>query len=188
MPTSTPTFAADSREAHVHTAVRSMEVMVDGTLADFAALVHPQAVNREARAEPPAARGVGPKAFYATAEWLRSSFSDMAFSVHEVIAERDLIAAHVTMSGRQTGDVVIYAEDGTVERVFRPLGKSFVVTHTHWLRMRDGLVVEHWANRDDQGLAMQLGWVPPSPLYLLRCAIATRRARRTATPATGRVR
>jgi hypothetical protein len=23
----------------------------------------------------------------------------------------------------------------------------------------DGLVIEHWANRDDQGMAEQLGWV-----------------------------
>jgi hypothetical protein len=28
--------------------------------------------------------------------------------------------------------------------------------------MRDGLVVEHWANRDDLGMAMQLGWFDPS--------------------------
>ena len=39
--------------------------------------------------------------------------------------------------------------------------------------MRDGLVAEHWAVRDDQGMALQLGWVPPSPWYLLRCAVAT---------------
>ena len=37
--------------------------------------------------------------------------------------------------------------------------------------------VEHWANRDDMGTAAQLGWVPPSPLYLLRMARAKRRAR-----------
>jgi hypothetical protein len=30
------------------------------------------------------------------------------------------------------------------------------------------------------GNAMQLGWTPPSPLYLVRMALATRRARRKA--------
>jgi hypothetical protein len=39
-------------------------------------------------------------------------------------------------------------------------------------------VIEHWANRDDQGTAMQLGWVPPSPWYLVKMALATRRARK----------
>jgi hypothetical protein len=41
-------------------------------------------------------------------------------------------------------------------------------------------VIEHWANRDDIGTATQLGWVPPSPAYLVRMALATRRARRAA--------
>lgn len=105
--------------------------------------------------------------------------------MHEIVAEGDLIVAHVTMSGRQTGDVAIYAENGTVERVFPALGRGFAVSHTHWMRMRHGLVIEHWANRDDQGLAMQLGWIPPSPVYLLRCALATRKARHSAQKASG---
>ena len=36
------------------------------------------------------------------------------------------------------------------------------------------------ANRDDLGTAAQLGWTPPSPLYLVRMLLATRRARREA--------
>jgi hypothetical protein len=41
-------------------------------------------------------------------------------------------------------------------------------------------VIEHWANRDDLGTAMQLGWTPPAPLYLARMIIATWRAKRSA--------
>ena len=41
-------------------------------------------------------------------------------------------------------------------------------------------MIEHWANRDDQGTAMQLGWIPPSPWYLAKMALATRRARKSA--------
>ena len=40
-------------------------------------------------------------------------------------------------------------------------GRSFAVTQTHWFRMRDGLVIEHWANRDDLGMGLQLGWFGP---------------------------
>ncbi len=88
--------------------------------------------------------------------------------------------------GELTKQVVFGVDgNGTVERVFPALGRGFAVSHTHWMRMRHGLVVEHWANRDDQGLAMQLGWIPPSPVCLLRCALATREARHSAQKASG---
>ena len=59
-------------------AVESMSIMADGDLADFHRLVHPDAVNREARAEPPACRVPGPDGFHATALWLRAAFSEGA--------------------------------------------------------------------------------------------------------------
>jgi hypothetical protein len=50
-----------------------------------------------------------------------------------------------------------------------PTGRSFATQQSHWLRLTgDGRVAEHWVNRDDLGIAMQLGWVPPTPAYLLR--------------------
>ena len=52
------------------------------------------------------------------------------------------------------------------------------VTQTHWFRLAGDKISEHWANRDDMGSARQLGWIPPSPLYLLRMVLATRRVRR----------
>ena len=159
-------------------AIRSMQIMVDGRRGDFDQVVHVAAVNREAKDEPPETRGRGPAAFFATALWLRSSFDDLAFEIHDVVAERDLVVVHTTMSGRQTGPFVIYGADGQVAQAMPATGKRFATTQTHWLRLRDGKVVEHWANRDDQGMAMQLGWVPPTPWFLLKMAIATRRARR----------
>jgi ketosteroid isomerase-like protein len=159
-------------------AVRSMQIMADGTRADFDEVVHPDATNREAMDEPPEARGRGPAAFYATALWLRAWIADLAFEVHDVVAEGDLVVVHNTMSGRQTGTAEMYGPDGAVVRAMPATGKPFATTQTHWLRLRDGKVVEHWANRDDQGMAMQVGWVPPTPWFLLKSAMATRRARR----------
>ena len=46
-----------------------------------------------------------------------------------------------------------------MERVFVPTGKTFTVPQAHFQRITDGLVVEHWAVRDDQGLAVQAGWI-----------------------------
>jgi len=57
--------------------------------------------------------------------------------------------------------------------------QAFATTQTHWLRIADGKVIEHWANRDDMGTSMQLGWGPPSPVYIVRMAPALRRARRS---------
>jgi hypothetical protein len=65
-----------------------------------------------------------------------------------------------------------------VDRVFPATGKTFAVTQSHWFRMAGGQIIEHWANRDDIGHAQQLGWIPPTPLFLLRMAAAKRRVTR----------
>lgn len=162
-------------------AIRSIEIMATGTYEDFEEVVHPDFVNHEAIDEPPASRDpLGPKAAYATALWLRDAFAELRWDIHEVVAERDLVVVHCTMSGRHVGPFAEYSADGDVGDVFPPTGKLFATTQTHWLRIRDGKAVEHWANRDDIGTAKQLGWVPPTPRYLFRMALAKRRARRAA--------
>lgn len=142
------------------------------------AIVAPDAHNREAKDEPPETRGPGPAAYFATALWLRAAFADLAWEVREVVQDDDLIVLHTTMSGRQTGPFVAYRPDATVDMVFPPRGRRFAVTQSHWFRVRDGKVVEHWANRDDLDMGQQLGWTPPSPPYLARMLLARRRARR----------
>ncbi|MFG1990015.1 ester cyclase [Actinoplanes sp. NPDC048988] len=164
----------------IHTCVRSMQLMASGDLDELSEVVHPEAVNREARDEPPDCRVAGPAGFAATARWLRSAFADLTFEVHEALASGDLVVVHCTMSGRQVGPFVTYDEQGRVAQAFPPTGRRMAVTQTHWLRMCDGLVVEHWANRDDLGQGVQLGWVPPTPVYLWRMARARRRAARAA--------
>lgn len=163
---------------HIDTCVHSMMVMAAGDLDDLTKVVHPEAVNREAKDEPPACRGQGPAAFAATAHWLRAAFADLNFDVHDAVADGDLIAVHCTMSGRQVGPFVNYDERGEVVQAFPPTGRRFAITQSHWFRMKDGQVAEHWANRDDLGMAAQLGWIPPSPAFLWRMARARRHARR----------
>lgn len=158
-------------------ATGSMRAMAHGTREELARFVHPDGVNREAVDEPPAASTPGPDGFWATALWLRAGFSELDFEVHEVVADGDLVVVHNTMSGRHTGDMVMYRE-GRVAAVMPATGRRFATTQTHWFRLAGGLVIEHWANRDDFGTAQQLGWVPPTPLFLLRQLLATRRARR----------
>ncbi|MFB9740080.1 ester cyclase [Pseudonocardia sulfidoxydans] len=148
--------------------------------AALAEVIHPDATNREAVREPLACRGRGPAAFVATARWLATAHSGLRWEVREVVQEGDLVVAHTTMSGRQTGPFHVHTADGAIETVFPATGRAFAAPQTHWLRLVDGMVVEHWANRDDMGMAKQLGWVPPGPVYLAKMVLATRRARAAA--------
>ena|SRR5689334_14256548 len=158
-------------------ALAALQVMSTEDRAEFARLIHPEATNREAADEPSECRATGPEAFLATARWLHSAFADLRWEVHDAVADGDLVVLHATMSGRQTGPFVGYDADARPKVVFPQTGRPFAVTQTHWFRLRDGQVVEHWANRDDRGMGEQLGWTPPSPLYLVRVLRATRRAR-----------
>jgi predicted ester cyclase len=155
--------------------------MADGSREEFEEVVHPDFVNHEAKDEPPGSRVRGPQAAWVTALWLRVAYADLRWDVHQVLTEGDLVVAHCTMSGRHVRPFVAYDERAEVKQVFPPTGRRFATTQTHWMRIADGKVVEHWANRDDLGTAEQLGWVPPTPRYLLRAARAKRRLRRAAT-------
>lgn len=165
------------RDVRVSVAEAAIRGVLHGTLADLTAVCHPEALNREAQTEPPATRGRGPRAFHATGEWLREAFSDLTWTTERSVAEEDIVVTYGVMSGRHTGNFVVWTPEEQIERVFVPTGNAFAVRQAHFQRIHDGLVIEHWAVRDDQGMAVQAGWIPPSPGFLFRCAAATRRAR-----------
>lgn len=156
----------------------AIRLMGGGSLEQFSALYDPTAVNHEAKAEPPRCRVPGPEGFHATSLWLGAAFDEITFDIDLVVSEGDLSVAYVQMSGRHTGTMVTYRADGGVERAFAATGRKFRAPQSHFLRFRHGLVTEHWAVRDDLGQALQLGWMPPSPRYLIRCTVATAVARR----------
>lgn len=82
---------------------------------------------------------------------LHDAFPDLHMQVHEVMADGDLVAYRATLTGTHEGKLF----------GMEPTGKSFQVEHMHMLRMRDGKASEHWAARDDLGMLMQLGIIPP---------------------------
>jgi predicted ester cyclase len=170
----THTVSTDPTAVVVH----SILAMGDGERADFDPLYDPSAVDRENRIQPPSSRVPGADGFWSTALWLRAAFAGLHYDIHHAVADGDLVAVNSTMNGRHTAPWVVYTDEGTVDAVFPPTGKTFAMTQSHWFRVRDGRIVEHWANRDDLGTARQLGWIPPTPAYLIRMALAKRRATR----------
>lgn len=144
----------------VAVAVASLHLMATGNRDDFETMFAPDAINRASIEEPPDTRGTGPEAFFATARWLRTAFSPLAWEVHDIVHDGDLVVIHATMSGRQIGPFVSYGPEGDVMATFEATGRTFAVTQSHWFRVRGSQITEHWANRDDLGMGMQLGWGP----------------------------
>jgi hypothetical protein len=135
----------------ISVAVRSIHAMADGDRAGFDPLYHPRAADHENPAQPPSSR----------------------------VADGNLVAVNTTMNGRHVAPWAVYTDDGTVDTVFPPTNKTFAMTQSHWFRIEDGKITEHWANRDDIGMARQLGWIPPTAAYLIKMASAKRRAKRS---------
>ena len=170
MNTNSSAVSADA----ISVAVRSIHTMADGDRADFDSLYHPRAVDRDNLVQPPSSRVPGPAGCYSTALWMRAAFADLHYDVHHAIADDNLVAVNSTMHGRHVAPWAVYTGDGAVDTVFPPTNKTFAAAQSHWFRIEDGMIIEHWANRDDLGMAKELGWVPPTPAYLFKMARAKR--------------
>lgn len=72
-----------------------------------------------------------------------------------MLVDGDMAAAYVRMRGTHEGGLPPGAP---------ATHKPFAVKHVHLIRVADdGRPLEHWAVRDDLGLALQVGLLPSSP-------------------------
>jgi lactoylglutathione lyase len=69
---------------------------------------------------------------------------------HHLIGEGDLVAQHVTLHGTHRASTMPLLADTPVS------GQPAAWTFIHIWRVADGMLVEHWACRDDMGLLGQL--------------------------------
>ncbi|MGS0688625.1 ester cyclase [Nakamurella sp. GG22] len=155
-----PETSTQSDIAH-DLAIRDFRLMENWDDAEASAIIAPTMHNDEAVMEPPAARQPGVAGARATYDWLHSAYADLRWTIHTVVAEGDRVVARTTMTGRQTGPFTTFTPDGDVAQTFPPTGLSFATSQTHWFRIADGQLVEHSADRDDLGQALQLGWFGP---------------------------
>lgn len=69
---------------------------------------------------------------------------------HHLFGEGNLVAQHLTLHGTHRASTMPLLADVTVSG--RPVAWTFI----HLWRVADGMIVEHWACRDDMGLLEQL--------------------------------
>ena len=69
---------------------------------------------------------------------------------HHLIGEGDLVAQHLTMHGTHRASTMPLLANAPVSG--RPTAWTFI----HIWRVADGMIVEHWACRDDMALVDQL--------------------------------
>ena len=74
----------------------------------------------------------------------------LTYDQHHLIADGDLVAQHITMHGTHRSSTMPLLADAPVSG--RPVAWTFI----HIWRISDGIIVEHWACRDDMGLLEQL--------------------------------
>lgn len=97
-------------------------------------------------------RGHGPSAMRKTVEWLVAQFPDIHMEIESIVAEGDIVAARIVSRGTHLG---------TVDGAPPPTGQSFAARQSHWFRIEDARLAEHWATRDDLSAMLQLGVLQP---------------------------
>ena len=74
---------------------------------------------------------------------------------HHLIAEGDLVAHHMTLTGTHQASTMPLLTGVPVTH--QPVRSTYI----HIWRIADGKIAEHWACRDDVGLLRQVGAWPP---------------------------
>ncbi len=113
----------------------------------------------------------GPQHIRAVAEWLLAQFPDSRMTAEAIVSEGDIVAARVLGEGTNLGKL---------NGIRPPTGKRFSSSASHWFRVENGKLAEHWATRDDLTSMLQLGVVPrPGPPLWLRPILWARRLTRS---------
>ena len=81
---------------------------------------------------------------------LENDLGPLSVEQHHLIGDGDLVAQHLTLHG------VHRASTMPLLTAVNPSGRDAAWTFIHIWRVADGVIVEHWACRDDMGLVEQL--------------------------------
>jgi steroid delta-isomerase-like uncharacterized protein len=93
----------------------------------------------------------GPDGYLAIIGMMRSGFPDIQWTLEEMIAEDDKVAARFTMRGTHQGSFFGVP----------PTGKTISVQAMNFYRLAGGQFIEERGQPDLLGLLIQIGGVPP---------------------------
>jgi steroid delta-isomerase-like uncharacterized protein len=93
-----------------------------------------------------------------------TTFPDWHAQIEDLAAVGDDVIIRVIVTGTHKGVGKIPVNGGLLVGI-PPTGKSFKVQHIHWYTLKDGLIVEHRACRDDVGMMQELGLLPAVKRY-----------------------
>jgi predicted ester cyclase len=123
------------------------EIFVAGSVAAVDELIAPDAVFHTYPF------GDDPRAgMRAALERVAAGLSDAVFTVHEMVAEGDLVCVRLTSAATQSGPFI----------GLPPTGRRYEIEELHPFRVRDWHVVEHWHQVDQLAMLRQLGAGPAS--------------------------
>jgi predicted ester cyclase len=94
----------------------------------------------------------GPSATRASLEWLIMQYPDMQMTIEALLAEGDTVVARILTEGTNLGKL---------NGVIPPTGRRFAARQSHWFRVENGKLAEHWATREDLPAMIQLGVIHP---------------------------
>jgi predicted ester cyclase len=87
---------------------------------------------------------------------IQTTFPDVRFTPLDYLADGEWVVVRGTFRGTRRGSVGYRSMVGCSPASSRP-GRRFEVQHIHMMQIREGSVLEHFANRDDLGTMQQLG-------------------------------
>jgi predicted ester cyclase len=94
-----------------------------------------------------------------------TTFPDVKMTPLHIVGEGDWVVARCMFSGTHKGiGQNPFVHEGLLAGA-PPTGKSFKTEHIQMFRMEDGLIIEHWAARNDVGMARQLGLLPETAIH-----------------------
>jgi predicted ester cyclase len=80
----------------------------------------------------------------------RAAFSNGHWTIADMIAEGDLVAARASFTGTHHGEFMRIP----------PTGRQVTISAIYICRLTDGKIVERWACSDELGMLRQLGAIP----------------------------
>jgi predicted ester cyclase len=97
----------------------------------------------------------GPRATRESLEWLIAQFPDIHMTIEALVAEGDTVVVRILSEGTNLGKL---------NGVIPPTGRRFAARQSHWFKVENEKLTEHWATREDLPAMIQLGVIqPPGP-------------------------